>query len=88
VGTYVSKDELFAMVQQLLEDNRNKGYNPRDDDDRDSSRFRDKGKESERRRMWKTSDVGYFWPDMPPAYGVGRVVDLEGKRYGQIDRNE
>jgi hypothetical protein len=81
VGTFVSKDELYAMVQQMLNKNRNKGYNPRDDDDRDSSRVKDKGKESERRRMWKTSDVGYFWPDMPPSYGVGRVVDLEGKRY-------
>jgi hypothetical protein len=28
-----------------------------------------------------TSDVGYFWPDMPLHYGIGRVVDYDGSRY-------
>jgi hypothetical protein len=27
------------------------------------------------KRYWKTSDVGYFWPDMPLQYGAGGVID-------------
>jgi hypothetical protein len=33
------------------------------------------------KRHWKTSDIGYFWPDMPISYGAGRVVDYDGSRY-------
>jgi hypothetical protein len=40
--------------------------------------FRD---EKDGKRYWKTSDVGYFWPDMPLHYGIGRVVDYDGSRY-------
>jgi hypothetical protein len=37
--------------------------------------------EKEGRKYWKTSDVGYFWPDMPLHYGIGRVIDYDGSRY-------
>jgi hypothetical protein len=33
------------------------------------------------KKYWKTSDVGYFWPDMPLSYGVGRIIDYDGSRY-------
>jgi hypothetical protein len=33
------------------------------------------------KRHWKTSDIGYFWPDMPISYGASRVVDYDGSRY-------
>jgi hypothetical protein len=38
-------------------------------------------KEPERRKYWKTADVGYFWPDMPASYGPGRIVDYDGSGY-------
>jgi hypothetical protein len=47
--------------------NNNDEYHPRDDKD---------GK-----RYWKTSDIGYFWPDMPTHYGTGRVIDFDSARY-------
>lgn len=31
------------------------------------------------RRFWKTSEVGYFWPDMPSSSGTGRYIDLGEK---------
>jgi hypothetical protein len=37
--------------------------------------------DKEGKRYWKTSDVGYFWPDMPLHCGAGRVVDYDGSRY-------
>jgi hypothetical protein len=33
------------------------------------------------KQYWKTSDVGYFWPDMPIHYGAGRVINFDGARY-------
>jgi hypothetical protein len=42
---------------------------------------KDKDKDKDGKRYWKTSDVGYFWPDMPPSYGAGRVIDFDGARY-------
>jgi hypothetical protein len=44
-------------------------------------RDREDRKDSERRKFWKTADVGYFWPDMPASYGPGRIVDYDGSRY-------
>jgi hypothetical protein len=44
-------------------------------------RDRDRDKEKDGKRYWKTSDVGYFWPDMPLSYGAGRVIDFDGARY-------
>jgi hypothetical protein len=38
-------------------------------------------KDKERKRNWKTSDVGFFWPDLPTSHGTGRVVDYDGNRY-------
>jgi hypothetical protein len=33
------------------------------------------------KKYWKTTDVGFFWPDMPLSYGIGRIVDYDGSRY-------
>jgi hypothetical protein len=41
----------------------------------------DNSKHDSTKRHWKTSDIGYFWPDMPLSYGSGRVVDYDGSRY-------
>jgi hypothetical protein len=45
------------------------------------TRTQDKEKEKDGKRYWKTTDVGYFWPDMPSQYGAGRVIDYDGTRY-------
>jgi hypothetical protein len=45
------------------------------------TRTQDKDKEKDGKRYWKTTDVGYFWPDMPLQYGAGRVIDYDGTRY-------
>jgi hypothetical protein len=34
-----------------------------------------------RRPQWGTSDVGYFWPDMPINIGSGRLVDHKNNRF-------
>jgi hypothetical protein len=47
-------------------------------EDNEERHFRD---DKDGKRYWKTSDVGYFWPDMPLHYGIGRVVDYDGSRY-------
>jgi hypothetical protein len=41
-------------------------------------RDKDRDKDKDGKRYWKTSDVGYFWPDMPLSYGAGRVIDFHG----------
>jgi hypothetical protein len=45
------------------------------------TRDKEKDKEKDGKRYWKTTDVGYFWPDMPSQYGAGRVIDYDGTRY-------
>jgi hypothetical protein len=67
----LTEEDVARMVAAALKEHKtfgdNDGRHPRDDKD---------GK-----RYWKTSDVGYFWPDMPLQYGVGRVIDYDGSRY-------
>ncbi|RPB07443.1 hypothetical protein P167DRAFT_404470 [Morchella conica CCBAS932] len=39
------------------------------------------------RRFWKTSEVGYFWPDMPKSSGTGRYIDFgeKGRAFRDIN---
>jgi hypothetical protein len=55
-------------------------YDPDDDDDDDYRQYRGRDNDRQRNPQWKTSEFGYFWPDMPASYGYGRIIDHDNAR--------
>jgi hypothetical protein len=51
-----------------------------DDDDDDYRQYRGRDDDRQRNPQWKTSEFGYFWPDMPASYGYGRIIDHDNAR--------
>jgi hypothetical protein len=51
-----------------------------DDDDDDYRQYCGREDDRQRNPQWKTSEFGYFWPDMPASYGYGRIIDHDNAR--------
>jgi hypothetical protein len=49
---------------------------------RNDDYYRQRGHDDDRHRnpQWKTSEFGYFWPDLPASYGYGRIIDHDNAR--------
>jgi hypothetical protein len=82
----ITREELHRLRRIAREAEKRKGKEREKDDDykddNDKDRERGDHKDSnDRRKYWKTTEVGYFWPDMPLSYGPGRIVDYDGSRY-------
>jgi hypothetical protein len=85
----LSDEDIATIARTLLQDARFRraiSSDPelriRDSNEADMViRLRETAKEVERKK-WKTSDFGYFWPDMPISeYGPGSFVEYDGCWY-------